>query len=353
MQILDELASLIQKLNKRDNAGKENMATNNDQSQLFIAIAFRDQSLYIYLVSDSTRQFTVIDFMELKIPSLVIGQDQVLRTEELAETISDAVEVFSHEYNARRSLDDIPALILLEPCKFDIGCVNLSEKLTNYSEAKKQINDKAKYEVFAQSPFIQDDTAYEPFTISNNIDNITKLNIMYTSERFLRSWSNVVEAVGLKMAYIGSSSSPLLLNLAEANNQPCIMIDVQRLASRIYCINGKVDPIIELKFPYGYMQFMSEGNIYSFERMRARLQTTIKQSDIPSHFQGAKVYISGLPDSIEPTKLEAKNIEKISARTLKIDKKRIRFKKDIDEDIDTIGLDLILNIQSLCKRIGR
>ena len=51
MQILDELASLIQKLNKRDNAGKENMATNNDQSQLFIAIAFRDQSLYIYLVA--------------------------------------------------------------------------------------------------------------------------------------------------------------------------------------------------------------------------------------------------------------------------------------------------------------
>lgn len=347
MRIKEKLASLGKKMN----VDKAKSTTNVEKSQTFIVIAYRDQELCIYLAEYSPKQFTVLNFINLKIPSLVIGEDQVLRTNELAEIISDAIEVFAFENKIGSSLNEIPAIVLLEPSKFDIDCINLRET-ERYSEAISQIDDQAMYKIFEKSPFIQDDTSFEIFTIAEEFYKLNKINIMYSSKKFLKSWSNVVEAVGVKTAYIGSASSPLLMDLAESNNCPCILLDMQKLNSKIYCINGKKDPIIiELKLPYGYMQFTSGGNSFSYERLKARIMATIKQQDVPSLFSEAKVFIFGNPDSTQPTNLKAENIEKVSAKTLKIEQKRIRVKKEFDEVVQGLHRDFMLNIESLCKRL--
>ena len=238
MKIKSILASLSSNREKKMGKDEKSLVVESERDQSFIVVAYRDQELYIYLVSDSNKNFTILNFLELKIPSLVVGEDQVLRISELADTISDAIEVFMHENNIGMSLSDLPAIVLLEPTRFCISCIDI-ESLETYTEAIKKINDGSLYEIFAQSPYIENDTCYEPFTVSNDDDKINRLNIMYSSKSFLTSWSKVIEEIGLKVAYIGSASSPLLMDLAEGNSHPCILVDMQRLSSKIYCINGK------------------------------------------------------------------------------------------------------------------
>ena len=270
MKIKSILASLQGKEEKKKRM--KNLTVESEKDQTFVVVAYRDQS-YIYLVSDSSK-ISLFNFLELKIPSLVVGEDQVLRVSELADTISDAIEVFMHENNIGMSLSDLPAIVLLEPSRFCISCIDI-ESLETYTEAIKKINSGSLYEIFAQSPYIENDTCYEPFTVSNDDDKINRLNIMYSSKSFLKSWSKVIEEIGLKVAYIGSASSPLLMDLAEGNSHPCILVDMQKLSSKIYCINGKKEPIIELKFPYGYMQYISRENGYEYRRLKARVMATI------------------------------------------------------------------------------
>ena len=140
MSIKDKLASLGRK-------AKENTTKTNKKdatSQRFVVMAYRDQELYMYLAQDSGSSFSILNFIKLKIPSLVVGQDEVLRIKELAETISDVVEVFVHENNIESPISDLPAIVLLESSKFDIGHVSLTESMT-YSEAIDQINDQLRF----------------------------------------------------------------------------------------------------------------------------------------------------------------------------------------------------------------
>ena len=348
MSVKAKLVSLMPKINKSANKNDLDNANRGMHSQTFLVIIYRDQELYIYLVRDTTKSLAILNFIKLRVASLVIGTDQVLRINELAETISDVIEVFIHESNAGRSINELPTIVMLEPSKFDIGYVNLDA--TTYSEAVEDLDDKTMYDIFAKSPYIQDDTLYEPFTVSNDFGDGGKLNIMYSSKRFLTSWANVVEEIGLKMAYIGSSSSPILLDIAEKYNNPYILLDMQRLSSKIYCINGSKEPIIELKFPYGYMQFISSENSVSCERLRVRLFATIKQSNVPSVFKTAKVILTGLPSSVQTTSLKTKDIEKATDQTLKVVQKKI-IRKQGDEGSGDLALDLTLNIQSICRRL--
>ena len=98
------------------------------------------------------------------------------------------------------------------------------------------------------------------------------------------------------------------------------------------------------------------SNEYEFERdrLKARLIATIKQQDVPSLFHKTKILISGLPNSIQNTEMQAENIEKVSVHNLKIDKKRVSIKKQqLDENTNNLTHDLLLNIQSLCKQLLR
>ena len=95
MKIKSILASLSSNREKKMGKDEKSLVVESEADQTFIVVAYRDQELYIYLVSDSNKNFTILNFLELKIPSLVVGEDQVLRVSELADTISDAIEVFS------------------------------------------------------------------------------------------------------------------------------------------------------------------------------------------------------------------------------------------------------------------
>ena len=152
------------------------------------------------------------------------------------------------------------------------------------------------------------------------------------------------------MAYIGSSSSPLFLDIAEKYDRPCILLDMQNLNSKIYCINGQKDPIIELKFPYGYKQFITSENEVSSEMLQARIFATIKQSNIPSGFTTARILLTGLPSSIKTTDLNSKKIEKTTNKTLQMTQKKI-MREQIDDKIEDLAYDLTLNIQSICRRL--
>ena len=79
------------------------------------------------------------------------------------------------------SLSDLPAIGLLEPTRFCISCIDI-ESLETYGSNKK-ISNGSLYQIFAQSPHIENDTCYEPFTVSNDDDKI-RLDIMYSSKSF-------------------------------------------------------------------------------------------------------------------------------------------------------------------------
>lgn len=350
MNIREKLTSLLPKLDFIRSKSDNNNSTNSEKGQSFIVIAHRDQDLYVYLTRISPKEFKVINFIEYKPPSLVVGQDEVLRANELAETISDIVEVFMHENNESLPFDKLPVILLLEPSKFVISTLNFVEK-SSFSEILSQLQNQEIYEVFSQSPFIQEDTCFEPFCISENIDNLADINVMYVSKNLLRSWSDVIQACGLKIAFIGPTTTPLLFDLAETTDSPCVLLDMQRLHSKIYCLNGQREPIVELKFPYGYMQFLSNDNVFDTQLVHKRLQATLRQQDNLSHYQNAKILISGCPGFEPVSSHSSPTIEKLSYRSVKVDEKQMSLKRQVSQDLNYISRDLLLNIYSLCARI--
>ena len=183
MSLKARLASLTPRVSNKKNDQIVDSSKKGDNSQTFVVIIYRDQDLYIYLVRDSAKSFNILNFIKLKIASLVVGQDQVLRVNELAEMISDAIEVFTHESNIGISIDELPTIIMLEPNKFEIGYISLDGTLT-YSEIVEELNDNAIYEIFAKSPYIQNDTSYETFTVADSLDNDNKVNIIHKQEFF-------------------------------------------------------------------------------------------------------------------------------------------------------------------------
>ena len=78
---------------------------------------------------------------------------------------------------------------------------------------------------------------------------------------------------------------------------------------------------------------------------------TISQQQVPSHFYNAKLFVSGMPETIHPSKLEIEKMEKVNEHTLKIDQRRIAVKKQVKGEIGNVAFDLLLNIQSISKRL--
>ena len=350
MKMLNNFSSVFSKIAFRFKNSDTRSLANRDIGQSFVVIAYRDQDLYVYMIRISPKGFSVLNFIELKLPSLVVGQDHVLRSNELTEIISDVLEVFAHENGETLHLDQLPVILFLEPSKFSISTFSLPEE-SSFSEIKIQLENQEIYEIFSQSPFIQEDTCVEPFSVSSNIEDLKDINVMFASKKLLKSWSDAIQAIGLKIAYIGPSTTPLFLDLAESNEHPCLLLDMQRLNSKVYCIDGQNEPILDFKFPYGYIQFLSKDNILDLGSIKKRLEATISHQDHLSNFQNAKVLISGVSNS--PSFLDNKSniIDKLSFSSVNLDEKQIRFKSQVNENLPPTARELLITTFSLCSRL--
>ena len=147
MKMLNNFSSVFKIAFRFKNSDTRSLA-NRDIGQTFV-VAYRDQDLYVYMIRISPKGFSVLNFIELKLPSLVVGQDHVLRSNELTEIISDVLEVFAHE-NGKPHLDQLPVILFLEPSKFSISTFSLPEE-SSFSEIKIQLENQEIYEIFSKS----------------------------------------------------------------------------------------------------------------------------------------------------------------------------------------------------------
>ena len=121
---------------------------------------------------------------------------------------------------------------------------------------RESLIENHKEDVFRLSPFIESDTLFDIFAYEG-INN-EKINIQYTSKRYITSWVETLRKINKKVAYIGSCNIPILLDLMSKEKKGFLLFDIGKSKSKIFVVDNQQN-ILEHPFPYGFQQFMREG----------------------------------------------------------------------------------------------
>jgi len=277
----------------------QNFLPVNQTSQFYYIYAFRDQTLYAYLVKSSKSLLDLLNHAVIPVPAMTIGVDNVIRPEKLSEQLSDIAELFAFEYDSNLDMSSIPAIFILESSQFMVSSFLINDSYLLLHN-QRELSAVEVNMIHDASPFIAPDTITRVFTGSgfinkNDQNSPENISIIYARESYLESWVKAIKLSKLSLAYLGPSSPPLLNALYRLTRQDSVFVDVQRLSSRIYTLDTK-NGLFEYPFPYGYAQFSDlNGESFNLVFFALQIRKTLKQMDLSERFQQAPIYLHGLP----------------------------------------------------------
>jgi len=272
------------------------LLNSNGAIQRYYVFAYRDQQMFCYLLSNKGSLIRIENFITLDIATTVVTERGVADTKELAEILSDVVEVFAHEGKLENP-ELVPVISILEPSQFTVDCCTFENPSKTF-ENKNLLDTQELSSLIKKSPYLASETIYELFSLDSSlfISKIpSNINVMYTCKPFLDSWAEVLRLSRLKLAYIGPSSLPVISYLAKKNRDNFIFVDVQCTSSRIFTCSAK-QQIVESKFAYGYSQFSSKANVsYDINMFDRQLSRKISALFGSNSEQNIKIFYDGLP----------------------------------------------------------
>jgi len=257
----------------------QNFLPVNQTSQFYYIYAFRDQTLYAYLVKSSKSLLDLLNHAVIPVPAMTIGVDNVIRPEKLSEQLSDIAELFAFEYDSNLDMSSIPAIFILESSQFMVSSFLINDSYLLLHN-QRELSAVEVNMIHDASPFIAPDTITRVFTGSgfinkNDQNSPENISIIYARESYLESWVKAIKLSKLSLAYLGPSSPPLLNALYRLTRQDSVFVDVQRLSSRIYT-------------------FLN-GESFNLVFFALQIRKTLKQMDLSERFQQAPIYLHGLP----------------------------------------------------------
>jgi hypothetical protein len=298
MKILEKsktFLSSIKELRERSATIKK-----GEKSQFYFTVIYKDQKLFIGLVKSTVKSYDLIDDLTIDVEQVVVDKQYVRDTESLAKILYDLINLLTIENNLQDDLD-IPIILLLDSVNFSIMQYTNKSNFSGLTSVKDSLLKNNKNDIYNLSPYIESDTVFDIFAYEG-INN-DKMNIQFTSKKHISSWVDTLRKIEKKIAFIGSSNIPILLELMKIEEQEFFLFDVGTSKSKIFYID-KQKSITEYPFPYGYQQFIREGSIDG-ERLIKQITTRIKDDLLSEKNGNELIYISGLTNSEDP-KLNSK-----------------------------------------------
>ena len=226
-----------------------------EQIQFYFIVIYKDQKLSIGLIGSSNRSHDLVDDLIIDIKQLIVDKQYVRDTEKLSNMIEELTNLLSIENNIRED-SDIPVILLLDSVNFSIMQLDNKNTFNGLTTIRESLIENHKEDVFRLSPFIESDTLFDIFAYEG-INN-EKINIQYTSKRYITSWIETLRKINKKVAYIGSCNIPILLDLMSKEKKGFLLFDIGKSKSKIFVVDNQQN-ILEHPFPYGFQQFMREG----------------------------------------------------------------------------------------------
>ena len=275
---------------------KNNGKRNNKKVQFYFTVIFKDQQLFIGLVKSSSNSQDLIDDLVLDVDQLVVDRQFVRDTARLSKMLEDLINLLSIENNLKNDID-VPVILLLDSVNFSIMQLTIKNTFRGLTTIRDSLLENSKDEVYSMSPFIETDTVFDILSYEGIKDD--KVNIQFTSKKYINSWVETLRKIGRKVAYIGSCNIPILLKLMNIEKKGFLLFEIGQSKSKIFDIDSNKN-VLEYPFPYGYQQFVRDGNVDG-ERLIKQVNSRVESEFLSERDNREVIYVSGL------TKLENLN----------------------------------------------
>lgn len=269
---------------------------NNKKVQFYFTVIFKDQQLFIGLVKSSSNSQDLIDDLVLDVDQLVVDRQFVRDTARLSKMLEDLINLLSIENNLKNDMD-VPVMLLLDSVNFSIMQLTIKNTFRGLTTIRNSLLENSKDEVYSMSPFIETDTVFDILSYEGIKDD--KVNIQFTSKKYINSWVETLRKTGKKVAYIGSCNIPILLKLMNIEKKGFLLFDIGQSKSKIFDVDNNKN-VFEYPFPYGYQQFVRNGNVDG-ERLIKQFNSRVESEFLSERDDREVIYVSGL------TKLENLN----------------------------------------------
>lgn len=277
-----------------------------ESTQFYFTVMFKDQKLFIGLVKSSAKSYELIEDLTVDVDQHVVDKQYVRDTEMLSKILYDLINLISIENKLQDDID-APIILLLDALNFSI--VQLANKNTfnGLTTIRESLLKNSKSDIYDMSPFIESDTVFDIFAYEGI--NSEKINLQFTSKKYINSWADTLRKSGKRVAFLGSYNIPILLELMRIEKKEFLLFDIGTSKSKVFHVDN-LRNITEYPFPYGYQQFIREGSIDEVKLIK-QITSRIQSDRLSGKIVNELIYISGLTN-FEDTRMNSRQYKLLS-----------------------------------------
>ncbi len=260
---------------KNDPLKKSNKSLSKTSN--FVGIYYSENKLNICKILYSKKLIRIDKFVQINVPTDIIGDFNVENSLELSRIIDDIIVVFDSENDP---------LILQFGSSF-LSARSFSNKEVLTFSSKNPI-------ILSKSPFLPDNTLLQFDKVNGDRLN-SFLRIVYSSKSMMNSWINVLSELENPIASITGSCLHLIDQLENINPQGInIFCDVEQKNTTLYFVKCNCE-LLTVRLPYGSSIYKSDDFDASdqfYNRLNLSILNALKENDMPDSLP-TKIYALG------------------------------------------------------------
>ena len=266
------ISSLIKKINKkRIPKSKKNFELLAD----LLGIYYVNNKLYIAHLQRKNDLNIIKDIVMINVPSNLIGDYKIEKTNEVKGIINDVVNVFE--------LNNPPIILLLSSSFFTTKSFSDSE-LVIFSDEDPVILSK--------SPYLPDNTLVQ-YKRANGDKNSSYHRIVYANKEVIDSWINAISLTGSDIATVTCPAIHLIEKIPEnSGNDIYILCDVEDFTTSVYILRNNCE-LFSTRLPFGssfYITDQESLNKQFFSRLDKSVKNILSQNKLASN---DTIYLNG------------------------------------------------------------